>query len=346
MPRIKYYVTGNTAKGFVNFINSNLNGIEQIIVLKHKSNKIKTKLIKRLINHYEKNSNVEVLLSSLGKKYLDGVIIREKSLAIISDRLSNHTLKNATEFELTDYIKENSVPELENSRNQFESVIHDAYHQFAQGLNIHDELEAIYINEMDFNRADAVANQFIDSFFSKVPKKEHESIVYKRLFGTNTPEGAVNIVPELIATLDYAYFIKGRAGTGKSTFMKKVLKKCKDLGYDVELYHCSFDPESIDMVLVRELSFCIFDSTDPHEFHPNQKSHKIIDMYKKTVAPGTDEKYAEKIESVTSHYKSYMKKGATLLKESKQYLDKVEEKYELPYKRENEIIEDVLRELS
>src|SRR5690625_3001292 len=199
---------------------------------------------------------------------------------------------------------------------------------------------------MNIEHAEERANEIINDLFTYINKKENTSTIYKRLFGTNTPEGAVNIVPELLSSINHAYFIKGRAGTGKSTFMKKVLAVCKDLGFDIEVYHCSFDPESIDMVLVRELSFCIFDSTDPHEFYPNQKGHETIDMYEKTVAPGTDEKYAEKIEAVTSHYKSYMKKRATLLKESKQYLDRVEEKYELFYERENEIIEDVLSRLS
>lgn len=346
MSHTSYYVTGNTAEGFINLLNSNLQGIDKVIVLKHESNKIKTKILTHLINNFEQETGMEVLLSSLGEEYLDGVIVREKSLAIISDRISPKELKNTIEFDLTNYIAEISNREMENSKNTFESLTHKAYDQFAQGLEIHDNLESIYIDEMDFDRADELADQFINDLFTDITKKNNESIVYKRLFGTNTPEGSVNIVPELISTLDHAYFIKGRAGTGKSTFMKKVLAVCKELGFDIELYHCSFDPKSIDMVLVRELSFCIFDSTNPHEFFPEKKGHKVIDMYEKTVTPGTDEKYAEQIQSVSSHYKSYMKKGMELLKEANQYLEKIENKYEVTYNVKDKIMNDMLCELS
>src|SRR5699024_12618825 len=79
---------------------------------------------------------------------------------------------------------------------------------------------------------------------------------------SNTSDGAVNIVPSLIHPLKNRYYLKGRAGTGKSHFMKKVMQACQRHGFDIELYHCSFDPNSVDMVLVRDLDFCIFDSTD------------------------------------------------------------------------------------
>lgn len=345
MSHMNYYATGNTAEGFINFLNSNLQGIERVFVLNHESNKVKTKMLNRLINIF-KDTEMELLLSPLGERYLDGLIIREKSLAVISDRALPQGIKNVISIDLTGYIPNNSDPEMEKSKKTFDSLIQDAYDQFAKGLEIHDHLESIYINEMDFDRADEVANQFIEGFFSGITKEKDVALVYRRLFGTNTPNGAVNIVPELLSSMKHAYFIKGRAGTGKSTFMKKVLAVCKDLGYDIELYHCSFDPKSIDMVLVRELSFCIFDSTDPHEFFPQQKEHQVIDMYAETVTPGTDEKYAEKIDSVTSHYKSHMKRGISLLKEADQYLDKIEANYNQTVEVEDDILNHVLNRLS
>ena len=51
------------------------------------------------------------------------------------------------------------------------------------------------------------------------------------------------------------YMIKGRPGTGKSTLLKELAKKSETLGYDTEIYHCSFDPQSLDMVLIQSLTF-------------------------------------------------------------------------------------------
>ncbi|WP_054860951.1 hypothetical protein [Gracilibacillus sp. JCM 18860] len=81
------------------------------------------------------------------------------------------------------------------------------------------------------------------------------------------------------------YFIKGRAGSGKSTLLKKVVSASKERGFDIEVYHCGFDPESVDMVVIRELSVCLFDSTDPHEYFPKRKGDEIVDLYKLTITP-------------------------------------------------------------
>src|SRR5699024_8186972 len=68
-----------------------------------------------------------------------------------------------------------------------------------------------------------------------------------RAISTNTRDGAGNFVSHLIAPLTYRYYLTGRAGTGKSVFMKKVAEACMNHGLDIELYHCSFDPNSVDM---------------------------------------------------------------------------------------------------
>ena len=74
-------------------------------------------------------------------------------------------------------------------------------------------------------------------------------------------------------------FIKGRPGTGKSTFLKKLSKSLIDNGFDVEEYYCSFDKESLEMVISRELSFAVFDSTSPHEKFPERETEEILDFY-------------------------------------------------------------------
>ena len=342
MSQISYYVTGNTAEGFINYLQSNLKGVRQVFVLKHESNKIKTTVLRYLLKVFEEENEVEVLLSTLGEKYLDGLIIRNQSLAVISDYIHDPELKNVNVIDLTSFIEElPSDQKIETNKAKIKDHIQQSYDNFTQGLKIHDELESIYIDEMDFEKADKITKEFIEELFENIPQKENESIIYKRLFGTNTPEGAVNIVPDILSTIQHAYFIKGRAGTGKSTFMKKVLSACKKHGFDIEVYHCSFDPQSIDMVLVRELSFCIFDSTNPHEFYPKHDGHKIIDMYKETVTPGTDEKYADEIKEVTVRYKSYMKKGIEKLKEADIYLDQVEERYEFNMDEQEDRLKEI-----
>lgn len=70
-----YYVTANTAVGFVNLLPSNLERIQQIFRLKHSSQTVKAKILKDIITKYEATYEVEVLKSALGEHYLDGVVI-------------------------------------------------------------------------------------------------------------------------------------------------------------------------------------------------------------------------------------------------------------------------------
>src|SRR5699024_12170702 len=118
-----------------------------------------------------------------------------------------------------------------------------------------------------------------------------QPIVYERLFGTNTPDGKVNHVSALIAPFRNVYYVKGRAGTGKSVFMKKILNACKSYGYDIETYRCSFDPSSVDMIIVRDLEFCVFDSTLPHEFFQDYGLGVVIYYYELTFDIDTDVLY-------------------------------------------------------
>ena len=281
-----YYVSANTAEGYMDSLKTNLHGIEEVIQLGNASYNTNTAIIKQLIEQNKDHTQIEVLKSPISEEFLEGVIFREKKLAILGRRDCPFT-------------------------NQ-------AYDLFKKGLQIHDDLELVFIQEMDFEKADDLAKKYIEELLPeniKGPRKPH---IYRRFFGTNTMDGVVNEVPNLTAELDMVYHIKGRAGTGKSTFMKRFVKACEARGLDLEIYHCSFDPSSIDLVLVPELNICLFDSTDPHAFEPKDKAkEKVIDLYKETVTPGTDEKYANEISNLTKQYKSYMKKGlASLERES------------------------------
>ncbi|MEW9676010.1 hypothetical protein ABRT01_07480 [Lentibacillus sp. L22] len=330
MPK-RYYTTGNTSEGFVNFTYSNIKDIKRVIVLKHDSNKVKTSVIDQIIKKYEASDQLEIILSPLGGKYRDGVIWRDKGIAIITDQIA----PNKMDIEICDLEKifpaNISQHELQQ---QIDSATQKAYENFATGLSIHDKLEKIYVDQMDFNRANELASHFIQNLLVNQPDSQVKGKIRTRLFGTNTPDGAVNVVPELIKDIANVCYIKGRAGTGKSTFMKKIVSACTAKGLDVELYRCSFDPSGLDMVIVRDLDFCIFDSTDPHEYFPQRKDDQVLDLYDETVTPGTDEKFAVQIKKLTAEYKSYMKQGIKKLKDADVYREQMERMYSVPDENE------------
>ena len=65
-----------------------------------------------------------------------------------------------------------------------------------------------------------------------------------------------------------AYIIKGGPGTGKSSFMRKVLKlKSPNEPETVEVY-CASDPDSLDAVILPKTKTVIMDGTAPHIVEP------------------------------------------------------------------------------
>jgi len=62
--------------------------------------------------------------------------------------------------------------------------------------------------------------------------------------------------------------IKGGPGTGKSVFMQRIADEMHARGYDLELHHCSADPDSLDGVVIPALGAAIVDGTAPHVIDP------------------------------------------------------------------------------
>ena len=88
--------------------------------------------------------------------------------------------------------------------------------------------------------------------------------------GASSPIGFVDFFDDIMP-LQHArkrYYLKGSSGSGKSTFMKKVAKKLDEMGFDVDLFHCANDSESLDALAVTEQGFCIIDATAPHSRDP------------------------------------------------------------------------------
>lgn len=88
--------------------------------------------------------------------------------------------------------------------------------------------------------------------------------------GSNTPNGFHSffnyILPQKEA--NQLYIIKGGPGTGKSSFMKRMGIYATEQGLDVEFFHCSSDPQSLDALAIPSLKVAFLDGTSPHVVDP------------------------------------------------------------------------------
>ncbi len=88
--------------------------------------------------------------------------------------------------------------------------------------------------------------------------------------GANTARGFVSHYDQLFPGRKkrLVRIIKGGAGCGKSTLMKKVAMQAEQIGLDVERICCSSDPDSLDGVAVPQVGYALVDGTAPHVVEP------------------------------------------------------------------------------
>lgn len=326
---INYYGGGNTARGFKPLYDSILKGLDLIYSLNGGSTIYKTSILKKLVNKYD---NVEIINSSLDNDELEGIILRNLNIAIVNGTPIHESKISSTGVKVINVDLNKALDNIEkenisNLKKKYLRCLEKSYKEFLIALEIHDDWEKFYINNLNFEKANNLIDNTINKLLENNKVKDKNGLVYDRYLGAATPEGSKDFVPNITEGIK-RYFLKGRPGTGKSTLLKKIAEATVKNGYDIEVYHCGFDPNSIDMVICRELNFAIFDSTSPHEYFPEKNDDVIIDVYKEYVEKGTDEKYEKEISEIAKRYKKQIKAGVEFLAEGKIIKDKIEKIYD------------------
>ncbi len=331
-----YFATANTAKGFINLFETNINTLNKLFILKGGPGTGKSSLMKKIgLQLQNKGYAIEYLHCSSDNNSLDGVIIRSLGIGIV-DGTAPHVIEPTAPGAIEEYINlgvawnskaltphKDKILEI---NKQIKTCYNSAYDYFKKALLIHDEWEAIYIKHMHFPKANLLTQKVIQEIVgdTKLQKKSH---IMHRFFGGSTPLGPVDFVENITAPLATRYFIKGRPGSGKSTLLKKLVYAAQDAGLDAEVYHCGFDPDSLDMVLLPELDVCLFDSTAPHEYFPSRLTDYVVDMYKGAIDEGTDEEYASQLADITERYQEAVALGTNELAKAKALHDELEQFY-------------------
>lgn len=97
--------------------------------------------------------------------------------------------------------------------------------------------------------------------------------------GANSPRGFYSLYDQLIPIEDAhaVYILKGGAGCGKSTLMRRVAQAAEAAGIPVEYILCSGDPDSLDAIVLPTLKIALVDGTAPHVIEP--KYPGVIERY-------------------------------------------------------------------
>lgn len=88
--------------------------------------------------------------------------------------------------------------------------------------------------------------------------------------GGNTAEGFCSHFGDILPApmRRRMFYLKGGPGVGKSTLMRRVGEAAEKAGLEVEYFHCSSDPDSLDAVCLPQKGTALMDGTAPHVYDP------------------------------------------------------------------------------
>lgn len=320
------YAAGNTARGYRTLYESVLADMDRVYLLTGVVEGITSALIEKMGKELQTQTDqVEWIHSPFMNGQFDGIVLPKQRVAIMDHsypRVWRPKGPGLTEIHVnlqTALIPDRLAPHKEQIARWYEEIFRynqQAYEAYGEALRIHDDWEGIYIGNLDREKANQITEELKQQFFGS-DSLSKTSRVRRMYLGAATPAGPVDHIMKLTDHLEKRYFIKGRPGSGKSTMLKKLVSEAERKGFDVEVYHCGLDPNSLDMVIFPEKSVAIFDSTAPHEYFPNKETDEVIDMYTLAITPGTDERFSEEIEKIKTRYAKKVKEATGYLVEAK-----------------------------
>lgn len=88
--------------------------------------------------------------------------------------------------------------------------------------------------------------------------------------GNNTPLGFFSYYKHILGQREANKIvcIKGGPGTGKSTFMNRIVEYFASMDEDIDYLHCSADENSLDGIVLKDRRIAVIDGTSPHITDP------------------------------------------------------------------------------
>lgn len=307
---VNHFFTDSTGPKPVSFVESNFSHLQHRVSLSGWPHQVRQEVIQGLCQAARQQGEAFQLVHDALDNTLRGIILPGLSTGVMGFGPDSPQVRGA------------GVLYPQGDLQAHRDALAAARAAFAQARTVHNDQERIYLEHMDFSVANKLAESLVRRLLGDKSGKRPGRELH-RFFGSATAAGNINYIPENIEGIGCRLYIKGRPGTGKSTLLKRVAAAALRRGYETEIYHCALDPDSLDMVAVRDLGFCLLDSTPPHEFFPAREGDEIIDMYARCVVPGTDEAHAGELNKLEGEYKQLVKEATAHLQEAKEALERL-----------------------
>lgn len=321
----KFFGQALTGQGLKDIYKEIIKEADRVYLLKGIFGFNVSNLLKEIGYHYvNKGHDIEFFYDPLFENTIQATFVKDsRTLFLQGSRPSVKPTQLGTRDRVISFYECLDEAKLEQHGERLKQLSEEAeqwhdqlFAALQSAIEIHDKWEEQTQQHMDWNALGKLQEELFEQIFNGMLLNK-TGILTHRLFGTLTPNGARDYLQNITRNLERRYFIKGLPGTGKSTMLKKLAQDALKRGFDVQMVWCGLDSRSIDMVILPELKLCIFDSTAPHEYFPDdgRTGDQIVDIAKhcqlteeaKEKIQTISQEYREAIQHATNYAKSYAK---------------------------------------
>ena len=288
----RMFAGGNTAEGFRSFYNHIIGqDAARVIVIKGGPGVGKSTFMKYIADHITQlGQSADFFHCSSDPGSLDGVVFPEIGVALIdgtAPHIVDPRFPGAVDeiLYLGDYWDESAI---RSSRDEIVACTRDisrlfqrAYRFLRTAGDVLDDWSEANAEALSVGAANRVARSIVDQIVGDAPVSDRPGAERHLFASAITPDVFVNYLDTVVAGCGRKYIVRGGPGSGKSTLISRVAARAVECGMDVELFHCSLNPSSLEHLVIPSIGTAMITSVEPHEWnHPidNTADDVMIDM--------------------------------------------------------------------
>ena len=273
----KFFAGGNTCRGFHSLFHY-IPGPEttRLIIIKGGPGTGKSTLMKQIGQKArEEGLSTQLFYCSSDNESLDGLFVPALGLAMV-DGTAPHVIDPKVPGAYDEILNLgdcwNSAA-LQPHKDEIAALIQQNGDYFAQAYqylheagSVMEKMRYLMGQAMDYRALAKMTQRLLSDLTAALPPAPEKPRERHLFASAITPAGLVNFYPSILQGVDRYYLLTGDPGSGKSTLLRKIYETVTDVGHDVQAYHCAFDPDRLDAVVVPALKTAFIKMTYPHTF--------------------------------------------------------------------------------